>query len=109
MSNYTAQTLLSGVGANTTGQELALDGALGGAVCVHVTQIDSGRIRFEGTLNGRNWALVQAQNLSTGASVTSTTVSGVFRIEATGLAGVRSPYEGWTTGIAKSYASPQIG
>jgi len=107
--NYTVHTLLSGVGANSNGNELAVDGALGGAVVVHVHTIGSGQVRFEGTLDGRRWGLVQATNLSTGTAVTSTTSSGIFRIEATGLAGVRTPNAGWTTGTVGVIALPQFG
>lgn len=102
-------TTLSGVGANAIGNEIPLDPTLGGATCFHVQRIDSGEVHFEGTLDAEVWSLVRCQDLATGAWVTSTTNSGIYRVESTGLAGVRSPNFGWTTGLVKVRALPMHG
>lgn len=102
-------TTLSGVGANTNGKVVPLDGALGGAVGVHVLQIDSGQVKVEGTLDGHTWSLLQMTNTTDGTTSSSATASGIYRVEVTGLAGIRTPQAGWTTGITKVVVLPQHG
>lgn len=81
-------TLHDGETGAANGVLLELDPVLGGTVGIHIIEAD-GTHNFEGTVDGDNWATVQAEQLSDGDFVGSTTSTGLYRIETSGLAAIR--------------------
>ena len=58
----------------------------------------AGTITFENTLNNTDWDSIRAENLSTGTLATTTTASGTFRIDASGLFKTRCRFSTDTSG-----------
>ena len=61
----------------------------------------AGTVTFEGTIDNSTWASVRAEPLSTGTLATTTTVSGLFRIDASGLFKTRCRFSTDTSGTVK--------
>lgn len=57
----------------------------------------NGTLNFEGTINGNNYVALVGQNVSTGATATTATAAGVYRLNVTGLSAVRVRVSGITT------------
>ena len=58
----------------------------------------AGTITFEGTVDNSTWASIQAEPLATGTKATTTTGSGLFRIDASGLFKTRCRFSVDTSG-----------
>lgn len=72
-----------------------------GAVGVQVVGTFTGTLGFELTIDGENWVLVQATNVTNVGEVTATTPApGVFRFEVVGVTAVRVRALAWTDGSA---------
>jgi hypothetical protein len=63
-----------------------------------VTGITTATITWEGTIDGTNWASVQAIPLATGTAATTATANGIYRFSCLGLASVRARISAWTSG-----------
>lgn len=103
-----AVTTLDGATGDTDGEVVTLENLRASDVGIHVQTIDSGEVRFEGSLDGHNWAIMQATNKADGTSATSTTASGYFVLDAAGLAAVRTPLGSHSTGSVTTKVLPQF-
>lgn len=84
---------------NTAGTEVApnvLEDAFS-ALTVQALGMVSGTLNFEGTINGSNYVALVGENISTGATATTATAAGVYRLDVTGLSSVRVRVSGITT------------
>ncbi|NIV53593.1 MAG: hypothetical protein GWN53_17270 [Gammaproteobacteria bacterium] len=99
---------LDGETSDTTGEVVTLDNLRASDVGIHVRTIDSGEVRFEGSIDGENWSLMQVTNKVDGTTATSTTASGYFVLDAAGLAAVRTPLGSHSTGSVTAVVLPQF-
>jgi hypothetical protein len=67
---------------------------------VQVTGTFSGTLQFEMTIDGTNYAAVQATSVTTGTAATTTTATGVFFFNVVGANAVRVASTAWTSGTA---------
>jgi hypothetical protein len=84
---------------NTAGTAVAPN-ALGdsfAALTVQAAGMVSGTLHFEGTINGSTFVALVGQNVSTGATATTTTAAGIYRLNVVGLSSVRVRVSGITT------------
>ena len=72
--------------------------AFAGQVVYQIFGTWAGTITFEGTIDNSTWASVQAEPLATGTKATTTTGSGLFRIDASGLFKTRCRFSTDTSG-----------
>lgn len=98
-----AQTLAGG-SLTTNGQALTAGISHGGApvvgVSVQVTGTWTGTLTFQGSVDGSNFVSILATNLTSGASVTTTTASGAFSITNAGFRSIRVSATAAMTGTA---------
>ena len=69
---------------DTAGIAQASD-AFAGLVVYQLYGTWAGTVTFEGTINDSDWDSVQAEPLATGTKATTTTTSGLYRVDASGL------------------------
>lgn len=65
---------------------------------IQVTGISGDTITFEGTIDDTNWVAIQFENLSTGATSTTTSVDGIYRLTCGGLFKVRARISTYSAG-----------
>ena len=68
-----------------------------------------GTVTFQGTIDATNWFSVRAEPLATGSLATTTTTTGLFRIDASGLAFVRVKFTARTSGTVNVWTTWVIG
>ena len=61
----------------------------------------SGTITFEATINGDDWIAVKVKPLDTGTMATTTSDSGLFRVDASGLVSTRCRFSTDTSGTVE--------
>ncbi len=67
------------------------------ALTVQAGGMVSGTLNFEGSINGSTFVALVGQNVSTGATATTATAAGVYRLDVRGLSSVRVRVSGITT------------
>lgn len=65
---------------------------------MHVEGISGDTITFEGTIDGTNWIAVQCENLNSGASATTATADGIYRLVVGGVRQVRARVSTYSAG-----------
>jgi hypothetical protein len=89
--------------AKTTGdgEELIVTDQAEGAyetLTIQITGTFVGTVTFEGSIDGVNYVSLLASDVTTGATATTTTAAGIFRVDVTGLYKVRMRVSAWTSG-----------
>lgn len=89
--------------AVATGAGTALDVTKPGSggydtLVAQVVGITTATITWQGTLDGTNWASVQATPLATGTAAATATADGLYRINVKGLKKIRANITAWTSG-----------
>lgn len=72
-----------------------------GGYAVLVVQLvitNTATVTFEATVDGTNWISVLFENITTGASASTATASGLYRATVLGLSQVRARVSAWTSG-----------
>ncbi len=77
-------------------------GQLGGA-SIQIYQTYSATLQFEGTTNGVTWVAVPGTPAAGGTGVTSTTTTGVWKFDVTGLSAIRVRCSAFSSGQAGVY------
>lgn len=108
MPNYRNSTNGT-IAANDTSVTLAYREFFNGGVGVQVSGTFSGTLQFEMTIDGTNFVAIQATNVNTGALVTTTTTTGIFKFDAVGALVVRVRSTAWTSGTATVYLTAMAG
>ena len=86
--------------ANNGNVTLAYRQFFNGGVGIQLAGTFSGTLQFEMSINGTDFVAVQATNVTTGAIVTTSTGTGVFKFDAVGALVVRVRATAWTSGTA---------
>jgi len=88
------------IAANAASITLAWREFFNGGVGVQVTGTFSGTLEFRMTIDGTNYAAVQATSVTTGTAATTTTATGVFFFNVVGASAVQVASTAWTSGTA---------
>lgn len=81
-------------------QTVVLPMAAKSAAAVVITGTWAGTITFEGTVDGTNWASINAVAASTSQPQATTTVNGLYRLTPAGLLQIRAIMSAFTSGTA---------
>lgn len=105
MSFSKTQTLQAAAGANGNG--LALDTADFNWAGVQITGTFVATVNFEASLDGTNYVTIAAAPVAGGASVTTATAPGVWKIDVSGIRYLRARISGWASGAVTVQARCQ--
>lgn len=87
-----------GVGALSAVGQVTLDAQKTTSVGISVAGTFVGTVSFEASLDGTNWQPILATKVDTGVAALTTTVVGLFRVDATGTSQVRARVSAYTSG-----------
>lgn len=73
-------------------------------VACYVAISATATVAFQGTVDGTNWVTIQALNLNSGATATTTTATGLFQISVAGLSRIRFNVTAYTSGTVTATA-----
>jgi hypothetical protein len=76
---------------------------------VQLTGTWTGTVTFQGTIKGDTWVNVLAVPSDSTTAATTATANGVYRVDATGLSGIRLNGGAGGTGTVVAYARPTLG
>ncbi len=93
---------------DTAGVAQASD-AFAGMVVYQLYGTWGGTVTFEGTLNNSDWDSIRAEPLDTGTLATTTTSSGLYRVDASGLLKTRVRFSTDTSGTVSVMTTWVIG
>lgn len=90
-------TLQDAAGANGNGTSFSVAGLATIALQVIIT--NAATVNFEATIDGTNWVQLNGINIATpGMTAETTTASGIFLFDVSGLVYVRARISGWAAG-----------
>lgn len=97
------------IAANDTSVTLAYREFFNGGVGVQVSGTFTGTLQFEMSINGTDFVAALATNVTTGAEVTTTTATGIFKFDAVGALVVRVRSTAWTSDTATIHLTAMPG
>ncbi len=93
---YTGALMQNAAAATANGTTLTVDGF--SVATLQVSGTFSATVTWEANIDQTNWIAVQATDLATGTAATTTTGTGLFRIQAFGLSQIRARVSTYASG-----------
>lgn len=93
---FTGALMQNAAAATANGSTLTVDGY--SVATMQVSGTFSATVTWEANIDQTNWIAVQATDLATGTAATTTTGTGLFRIQCFGLSQLRARVSSYSSG-----------